>query len=97
MAKLKKTVEPEHVQQSEEPVVEENATVLVEEPVVNEQLEAPLYIPDIPAQMIVQEEKPESDEILFLRHILKRNHDGGFGHHLDDEILERIKYLKSCQ
>jgi len=58
--------------------------------------EEPVYIPDIPAQMI-KKDLPESDEILFLRRILKRNHEGGFGHHLDDEIAERINYLKQCQ
>lgn len=97
MAKAKKTSEPEQFQQVDESLIEQEISTEVKQPVLNEPLEPPLYIPDIPAQMIVQEEKPESDEILFLRHILKRNHDGGFGHHLDDEILERIKYLKSCQ
>jgi len=58
--------------------------------------EEPVYIPDMPAQM-VKKDLPESDEILFLRRILKRNHEGGFGHHLDDEIAERINYLKQCQ
>lgn len=97
MAKAKKTVETEPVLQNDELVNEKLNTDEVNNPVSETPENTPLYIPDIPAQMIVQEEKPESDEILFLRHILKRNHDGGFGHHLDDEISERIKYLKSCQ
>lgn len=45
---------------------------------------------------IKKEEKPDSDEILFLKHLLHRQHIGGFGRHLDDEINERIKHLKTC-
>lgn len=63
------------------------------------------YIPDIPAQMI---EEPvvtkaeidlaadtlESEEIIFLRKILKIQEEGCFGRHLNQLIYERIKELK---
>lgn len=39
-------------------------------------------------------DKPESDEIVFLRHILHIEHTGGWGRHLDDIINERINKLK---
>lgn len=45
---------------------------------------------------ISPKEKNDSDEILFLNHLLYRQHSGGFGKHLDDEINERVKYLRSC-
>ena len=54
---------------------------------------APIYIPDTPMQEEVVE-KPESDEILFLRRILQIQNEGGFGRHLNGIINERIKSLK---
>jgi hypothetical protein len=36
----------------------------------------------------------ESDEILFLRHLMNVQHSGGWGKHLDHIILERIATLK---
>lgn len=65
-----------------------------------EQEQEPLFVPDIPAQMEepkvqkVTEEKPDTDEVLFLRRILQIQEEGGFGKHLHDLINERIKSLK---
>lgn len=54
-----------------------------------------IYVPDIPAQAIsVIEEKPDTDEILFLKRIMQIQEEGGFGKHLHDIINERIKSLK---
>jgi hypothetical protein len=61
-----------------------------------EEITEPIYIPDIPAQMEPVEQKPDSDEVIFLLQLLHRQHEGGFGHHLDNEINERIKYLREC-
>lgn len=47
-------------------------------------------------ETVVEEtEIKESDEILFLRSVLQKQHDGGFGRHLDEMINNRIKELKS--
>lgn len=53
-------------------------------------------------EVVVVEEKieevvegKESEEVLFLKEILRKQHDGGFGKHLDYMINERIKFLKS--
>lgn len=40
-------------------------------------------------------EMKESDEILFLRSVLQKQHNGGFGRHLDEMIYNRIKELKA--
>lgn len=61
----------------------------------------PTYIPDIPAQMIepikedlsVPEQPKGETEIEFLRRILHKQHEGGFGRQLDDMINDRIKSL----
>lgn len=69
-----------------EAVVEEN-----EEPI----LEKPVYIPDIPAQMIEQDISNKTEtEVDFLLRLLKIQHQGGWGRHLDDIINDRIKTLK---
>lgn len=39
-------------------------------------------------------ESGESDEIRFLRHLLQLQHNGGWGHHLDAPIHNRIAELK---
>jgi hypothetical protein len=62
-----------------------------QETVVEEEM-AKIYIPDIPAQIIVQEPKQET-EIQFLYKILQIQENGGFGRHLDRLILDRIKSL----
>ena len=49
-----------------------------------------VYVPDVPAQMVT-----ETAEILFLRKILKIQHEGCFGRHLDTIINDRIKELKA--
>lgn len=42
-------------------------------------------------------EDKESDEILFLRRILRIQDEGGFGRHLNDLINDRIKELKNVK
>lgn len=69
--------------------------------------DAPIFIPDIPAQLedavtatvnaeinIQVAEKPDTDEILFLRKILQIQEEGCFGRHLNTLINDRIKELK---
>lgn len=53
-------------------------------------------IPDIPAQLDVSvpEEPKGETEVQFLQRILNKQHQGGFGRHLDDMINDRIKSLK---
>lgn len=79
---------------SQEPIEQlpEETETMQQEGIVN-----PVYIPDIPAQMIVEEEKveEESDEILFLLRILDIQESGGFGRHLHQLINERIKVLRN--
>lgn len=75
----------------EQPIVENNEhETVVEEPVKEEMPK--IYIPDIPAQMIVQEPKQET-EIQFLYKILQIQENGGFGRNLDRLIIDRIKSL----
>lgn len=92
MARPKKVVEPS----VEQPEIKEE---IIEEVVIKEEIEPtpvfeqkgvtePIYIPDIPAQMV--EEEKESDEILFLRRLLKIQDDGGFGRHLNG-IIKALK------
>lgn len=99
MARPKKVIE-EPIEQSEvkeeqqEDVIVETEVYKEEVPVLEQKgIVEPRYIPDIPAQMI--EEEKESDEILFLRRVLKIQDDGGFGRHLNEIINERIKALKN--
>lgn len=92
MAKAKKTkIEDEeiieqHIMEDIEPTAEESEEGAVEKEMPK------IYIPDIPAQMIVQEPKQET-EIQFLYKILQIQENGGFGRHLDRLILDRIKSL----
>lgn len=85
------------IEEPAEPTIDEVEEPVAEEP---EPTIEPVYIPEIPAQMdevvspIVVEEKPESDEVLFLQNILQIQRNGGFGRHLDGIINDRIKTLK---
>lgn len=54
--------------------------------------ETPVYVPDVPAQMI-EEEPAKETEVEFLKRLLAIQHTGGFGRHLDDVINKRIKLL----
>lgn len=81
----------------EEVFQEENVTEKLPEEVISE---TPIYVPDIPAQMIdisVPEQPKGETEIQFLQRILNKQHDGGFGRHLDDMINERIKELNNAK
>lgn len=58
--------------------------------------EEPVYIPDIPAQIIAHSmpELPKGEtEIEFLQRLLHIQHTGGWGKHLDEVINGRIKEL----
>ena len=62
-------------------------------------IENPVYVPDIPAQMIEESRTIEHTDVVesevgFLKRILHIQHNGGFGRHLDDIINERIKMLQ---
>lgn len=64
-----------------------------EETIVEETVnEIPVYVPDVPAQMI-EEEPVKETEAEFLKRLLAIQHTGGFGRHLDDVINERIKSI----
>jgi len=70
----------------------------------------PIFIPEIPAQIIEKPvivkagegkandvfitEKPDTDEVIFLKQILHIQEVGGFGRHLHEFIKDRIKSLK---
>lgn len=55
-----------------------------------------LYIPDIPQDFILDTTKSrDEEEIEFLEKILEIQHSGGWGHHLDDFIYNRIKVLQN--
>src|SRR3954469_4850306 len=69
-----------------EPVVEQ-----IQEPETKKQEAA--VTPVIEEQLPAVVEETESEEVLFLRNILAIQHNGGWGHHLDDVINERIKSL----
>lgn len=93
MAKRIKPVEDD-VQQPielEQPIAEEVPDGIVEP---EKPKEKPIYIPDIPAQMIEQpiENKIET-ETEFLLRILQIQEDGGFGRHLNKVIYDRIKLI----
>lgn len=87
-AKKEKVVEEDIIEQ---PIVENTEPETVVEEPVKEEIPK-FYIPDIPAQMTVQESKQET-EIQFLYKILQIQENGGFGRHLDRLILDRIKSL----
>ncbi len=54
----------------------------------------PISVPDIPSQIEPEVvEKPESDEVRFLKKILHIQEVGGFGKHLHGIINDRIKEL----
>jgi hypothetical protein len=74
----------------------DSEVAVINEPENKPDVEHPLiYVPDIPAQSISSiEEKPDTDEILFLKRIMQIQEEGGFGKHLHDIINERIKSLK---
>lgn len=91
MAKAKKVIEkPQVAQMAQTP---DSLAEIAEMPKV--------FVPDVPAQVI--EEKPaivavkvedkKLTEIEFLKIILHRQHEGGFGRHLDELINDRIKLL----
>lgn len=100
MSKSTKTTEvPEEVLPVEpeitvpEAIVEQpEETTEVPEEVV-EVAALPIFVPDIPAQIIEVDEY--TDEIVFLRRVLDIQREGGFGRHLDVLINDRIKSLKS--
>lgn len=54
------------------------------------------FIPDIPAQQIVEEIIPmeELKEVKILKKILHIQQHGGWGKHLDDIINERLKEIE---
>jgi len=59
--------------------------------------EHPVYIPEIPAQIIdtsVTEKPTGETEIKFLERLLHIQHSGGWGRHLDEIINDRIKSLQ---
>jgi len=93
-AKKEKPVEEEII--SEQPIEQlpEEIELVAPVPDVMEQegVKNPIYVPDIPAQMIEQPKK--ETEIEFLYRILQIQSDGGFGRHLDQLILQRIKSLR---
>lgn len=98
MAKIKKVVEgaeeqiPENID-SDHPINESTASQETEE-LMPVKKENPIYIPDIPAQMIepvVNDNKETETE--FLLRILQIQEDGGFGRHLNGIIYERIKLI----
>lgn len=66
---------------------------------VVETYELSVIIPDehitIEETVVKEAEIKENDEILFLRSVLQKQHDGGFGRHLDEMIYNRIKELKA--
>lgn len=73
------------------------------------EIDTPVYVPEIPIQIIEDnvtatvsagfslqvKTEPETDEILFLRKILKIQSEGCFGRHLDKLINDKIKDLKA--
>lgn len=97
MAKAKKVVEDN----KEETNIEEPVNLSVSETEVmaeekNEEpiLEKPVYIPDIPAQMIEPDSSNEIEtEVDFLLRILQIQEDGCFGRHLNKIIQDRIKLI----
>jgi hypothetical protein len=88
MGRPKKVVEEQAA--SEEPIITEQETE-VGKGVIESADEESNYT--VEREIPIQEEKPESDEVVFLRRILHIQHDGGFGRHLDEIINERIKEL----
>jgi len=95
MAKAKKEKVVEDEIKEEQPTEILPEEVPFEAPIsdVMEQggIKNPVYIPDIPAQMIEQPKK--ETEIEFLERILYKQEDGGFGRHLHPMIKERIKLI----
>jgi len=94
MAKAKKPVEEEIISEQLIEQLPEEIKVVDPVPDVMEQegIKNPIYVPDIPAQMV---EVPKKEtEIEFLYRILQIQSDGGFGRHLDQLILQRIKSLR---
>ncbi len=80
MAKAIKTTEPK----IEHPISEKTPTGITQ----------PISVPDVPAQMEPEvPEKPDSDEVRFLKQILHIQEVGGFGKHLHGIINDRIKSL----
>ena len=71
----------------------------IEQPEIVEEekeVELPVSVQDIPAQMqdtSVSKEPKGVTEIEFLQRILNIQHTGGFGRHLDEIIYERIKRM----
>lgn len=102
MAKAKKTIEPVIKEQIDDNIPSLHETTNDSEPIIvdeseskTEEEDVSVYVPDIPAQAVeVKKEKPDTDEILFLKRILQIQEEGGFGKHLHDIINERIKSLK---
>ena len=43
----------------------------------------------------IEIEIPDSEEVAFLKRILRIQNDGKFGTHLNEEIIGRIAYLQS--
>lgn len=100
-AKKEKVVEEEIIE--EKPTEKLPEKVIFEAPLSNVMEQGrivhPVYVPDMPSQMddSIPENPKGETEIEFLQRVLHKQHDGGFGRHLDEMINERIKELRNVK
>lgn len=93
-AKTKKATEKETVSKVAEPVAAPQEEIVVEAIKEEPKKEEPIVV-------VVKKESPnqvldtESDEIRFLRTVLRVQNEGGFGTHLNGLVNERIEKLKT--
>ena len=96
MAKKIASIEEQKIEE----VISETEVNPINELPVSEEMPK-IYIPDVPSQIIevkkqddsVPEEPKGETEIEFLQRIMFIQEDGGFGRHLHQIILNRIKSL----